>query len=233
MEHSNLREADSKSRAPGQKQAGELVVQLEPAGSPARAILERQVAAKFSTRYDAQLDHFYPFLLALKNAQRPLAIAGLRPARDGALFLENYLDCLAEQAVSSAFRTPVDRGQIVEIGNLVSTEPGASYVLFSVLAPLLRDAGFRWVICTATAQVEGMLNKMRLAPKRVCAASPERLGEEAANWGTYYESKPHVIVGDLELAASRLGRHPILSTFIDQLDGWTPSIHRLRRQQLS
>lgn len=233
MEHSNLRGADSESRAPEKKRGGELGVRLEPAGSPGRAILERQIAAKFSTRYDAQLDHFYPFLLALKNAERPLAIAGLRPARDGALFLENYLDCLAEQAVSSAFRKPVDRGQIVEIGNLVSTEPGASYVLFSILAPLLRDAGFRWVICTATAQVEGMLNKMRLAPKRVCAASPARLGEEAANWGTYYESRPHVIVGDLDLAANRLGRQPTLTAFIDQLDGWSPSIYRLRRQHLS
>jgi hypothetical protein len=168
----------------------------------------------------------------LKKAETPLVIAGLRPARDETLYLENYLECLAEQAVSRVFKTPVDREQIVEIGNLVSSESGASYLMFSVLAPLLRVAGFRWVMCTATAQVEGMLNKMGLAPQRICVASAARLGDAAANWGSYYESQPHVIAGDLGLAASRIGSQPHLSAFIDGLDGLPAAIGKLRPQRL-
>ncbi len=220
MENRDLISADK-------KQGGTLSLNLESAGSPARARLERQIAARFAAQYDAQLSHFHPFLLALKSAGRPLAIAGLRPARDGELFLEKYLDRLAEQSVSSVFRTPVDRTQIVEIGNLVSTEPGASYLLFATLAPFLRDAGFRWVICTATAQVEARLEKMRLAPKRICAASPDRLGDEAINWGKYYAAQPHVIAGDLKLAAGQIGRESHLSTFIERLDGWPAAIGKI------
>jgi hypothetical protein len=223
-------DANHERSTAGQRQAGELGLVLESAGSPARAALEQDIAARFAAKHDAQLNQFHPYLLALQNAGRPLAIAGLRPARDGALYLEKYFDSPAEQAVSGVFQTPVDRAQIVEIGNLVSSEPGASYVFFAILAPLLRDAGFRWVICTATAQVEGMLKKMNMAPERICAASPDRLGEEAAIWGRYYDSQPHVIAGDLEKAATLVGHKSNLSALIDHLDGWSAAIGKISQR---
>ncbi len=231
MKNDGLMENGDERRGHNQRQRNTLGLVLEPAGSPARAALEQQIAARFAAKHEAQLNQFHPFLIALENAAKPLAIAGLRPAQNGALFLEKYFDRPAEQAVSAAFRMPVDRTQIVEIGNLVSSEPGASYVLFAILAPLLRDAGFRWVICTATAQVESMLKKMNLAPKRICAASRERLGDDAKNWGRYYESRPHVLAGDLETAASQVGREPSLSAMISQIDGWKTAISRISRRR--
>jgi hypothetical protein len=136
---------------------------------------------------------------------QPGAIAGLRFAGCSALFLEHYLDRPVEQAVARRFHEPVDREQIVEIGNLVSMLPGAASMLFAVLPGLLDAAGVRWVVCTATPRVHGMLEGMGFPSKTICAADPSVLGDGVESWGSYYESRPRVIAGDVKVAA-RLAR---------------------------
>jgi hypothetical protein len=191
-----------------------LAVTIRPAlrfaeeGAEGRADLERRVAQGFSRLYGARIEHFLPLLLSLDFEGNPGAIAGLRCAGSAELFLEQYLDVPIEQATSACFRQPVDRGQIVEIGNLVSTTPGAGSLLFAALPALLERAGIRWVACTATPQVRAMLKRLGFPIKTVCAADASVLGQDADAWGSYYDATPSVIVGDVRAAARRLRCDP-------------------------
>jgi hypothetical protein len=173
------------------------------AETAARSRVETRIAATFAQRYGATIDHFLPYLLCLSASQQLGAVAGLRLARESALFLEQYLDAPVEQAVSREFRTPVDRAQIVEIGNLASAVNGSAALLFALLPAILDAAGMRWVVCTATPQVLAMLGKLQFPTRTICAADPQLLEEGMDNWGSYYSSRPQVIVGDVRVAARR------------------------------
>jgi len=202
---------------------------LETIGSTGRKRLEMQIADRFAVQYDARIHHFLPYLLTLQIGGRSSAVAGLRPSAHGELFLERYLDAAVEQVISRTFRHPVDREQVVEIGNLASSEAGAGYVLFAVLAPLLSDAGFRWVICTATPQVESMLRRMKFTPTRICSADPARLGDDAGDWGRYYEVRPHVIAGDVRHAAELVRRDTNVAAILQRFGDIAARLDQYRR----
>jgi len=141
-------------------------------------------------------------------------VVGIRAAAESPLFLEQYLDAPVEQAVARAYRTPIDRDQIVEIGNLAGNVPGLAYLLFAALAQVLSNAGYRWVVCTATPQVEAMLARLRFSSQTICAADPTRLSDGAADWGNYYASQPRVIVGDAESAATRVSANREMAALV-------------------
>lgn len=183
-------------------------LRLEPEGSAGRMLLERRVADRFAQQHQARIEHFLPLLLSLDLAGQSGAIAGLRCAGASRLFLEQYLECGVEQAISGIFREPVGRDQVLEIGNLVSMLPGAAPMLFAILPGLLDDAGIRWVACTATPQVRSMLHKLGFSARTLATADPKSLGDEAAAWGTYYDSRPTVIAGDVRAAVRQVRREP-------------------------
>jgi hypothetical protein len=205
------------------------VLRLEVEHSAERRNIEQLVADRFAQQFAAHVNHFLPLLLGLHTGDGYTAVAGLRPGGSEELFLEQYLDRLAEQEISHVFHTPVDRCQIVEIGHLVATEPGAGYLMFACLAPLLRAAGFRWVICTATPQVERMLNKMCFDPVRICKADPARLNGSAADWGHYYDSRPHVIAGDLRNAGAVIDWNLLPDAFRQELSGLATRLQKIRQ----
>jgi hypothetical protein len=202
---------------------------LESAGSSRREAVENLVAERFARQHDAQIKHFLPLLLGLRTGGRFAAVAGLRPAGNDELFVEQYFDRLAEQEISLAFQTPVHRGQVVEIGNLVATEAGAGYLMFACLAPLLKLAGFRWVICTATPQVENMLQKMDFDPLRLCAADPDRLSGGVADWGRYYETRPNVIAGDVHRAGRVIDGSLLPAQFRHELSNLALQLQQIRK----
>lgn len=189
-----------------------------------RAELESSINTKFERAYGAQLRHFLPNLLRLGVSAELGAVVGIRAAEDRDLFLEQYLDQPIEQAIARAFQTPVDRAQVIEIGNLAGNVPGLAYALFAVLATVLNAAGYRWVACTATPLVETMLAKMHFSSCTVCDADPTRLQEGSADWGDYYASKPRVIVGDVHLAAAEVAKNPELAILVKRFAG---SIRRM------
>ncbi|MEJ2129533.1 MAG: thermostable hemolysin [Woeseiaceae bacterium] len=152
-----------------------------------RGDIENRIAATFANRYGAKIDHFLPYLLRLSAS-------------------EQYLDVPIEQAVSREFRTPVDRAQIVEIGNLASLVQGSATLLFALLPAILRAAGMRWVVCTATPQVLAMLGKLQFPVRTICTADPDLLGDDKDNWGSYYSNRPRVIVGDVQTAVRQASK---------------------------
>jgi hypothetical protein len=195
----------------------DLSLALVSQGSPERLSAEQAITRKFERAYGAHLTHFLPNLLRLNVADELGAVAGIRTARDNSLFLEQYLDRPVEQAIAAAFMTPVDRDQVVEVGNLAAIVPGHAYTLFAVLATVLSRAGYRWVACTATPQVASMLETLHFSAQTICRADPALLNEGLDDWGSYYASRPRVMAGDVQLAAEQAAANPKIAKLIRRL----------------
>jgi hypothetical protein len=167
--------------------------------------VERYIAERFHAAHGAEIHDFMPVLLTMGCPGTLTAATGFRAAADHPLFLEHYLDTPVEQAVAAVAQAPVARSGIVEIGNLVATRGGASYLLFMVLTAMLERAGFDWVVFTATPQVRRALAHLGLTVHAVCDADPTRLPRHAIDdWGRYYASEPQVVAGDIARAMSVL-----------------------------
>lgn len=192
----------------------ELKFEIFPSHSPERHRIESYIAENFRARYGARIEHFLPELLAVQSSGELCGAVGLQRARHNTLFLEQYLKAPVEQAISHGFHRPVDRAKVIEIGNLVATRSGGSYLLFAVLATVLYQLGNHWMIFTATEQVERIIQKMGFVPLVLCEAKPELLRSGQNQWGTYYDTNPKVMAGYLPLAYEKLTHNAQLSGFI-------------------
>ena len=178
---------------------------------PLRGEVETFIAARFRAAYGASISEFFPLLLAMRCGGRLSAAAGLRPAADRRLFLEQYLDRPVEAALELAAGRTVARGTLVEVGNLVAARRGASQILFLFAAALLYEAGAEWMVFTATRGLLNNLENLGYATLSLGTADPARLSRGcAADWGSYYDSRPSVVAGRLDEAMRAIGRHPVL-----------------------
>lgn len=172
-------------------------------GSPHRARAETFIADIFQRHYDAELSSFAPNLMLLEKDERIAAVAGWRCAGTESLFLENYLDVPIETAVSRLAGKPVDRLRIVEVGNLAAEVRGGGVEVILTLAAHLDRLGFEWVVFTATSELIGIFRRLGLPPLALASADPDRLGEEARMWGSYYTTHPVVVAGRIRLALGK------------------------------
>ncbi len=192
----------------------QLALNFDDRLSPHRQMLEQSISERFRASYDARLEAFLPYLLSLSRDNQINAVLGIRLASEERLFLEQYLDLPVEQCVSGAYRSPIDRSDIVEIGNLAASVANATPALFAVLVSALDAAGYRWLVCTATAQVEVMLEKLSFSTQTLGQADPSRLLSGRSQWGSYYDSHPTVVVGDVAVAAQIVQSSAVLSRSI-------------------
>jgi len=178
------------------------------AGHPRRDEVERFVRDVYRRHHDARLGALMPHLLTFADADdRIMAAVGLRCALEGPLFVERYLDEPAEQRLGRVHGDDVRRESIVEFGNLAAESPGSARALILSMLPVLQDAGLRFVLFVATRQLRNTFTRLGFAPVRLQPADPARLGEDAAQWGRYYESQPDVVAGDLH-GVARAPRAP-------------------------
>lgn len=186
------------------------------------------IADVFKNRYDANLQHFLPTFLRMTRGDDIFGAVGVRKAEHSPLFLEQYLTKPSEQVVSEFFAKPVCRSQIVEIGNLVATRRGSSYLLFVVLAHVLHTAGFQWMLFTATQQVEQIILKMRFSPVTLCTANPHCIQDVDQKWGSYYQGNPRVMAGNLCAANAVIESHEffeeLLAPYRQHLHHWAQQI---------
>jgi len=54
--------------------------------------------------------------------------------------------------------------------------------------------------------LRNLLVRMGVTPLALGVADPAMLGEQASQWGSYYEHKPLVLAGRLDAATQRLSR---------------------------
>jgi len=176
------------------------------------------IAEKYKLVHEAQLNEFLPILVQMTRDEAPLAAFGLQPGHYRPLFLEQYLDKPIEQHVAQVVNHPIDRCNLIEIGNLVITSNSYGPLLLVILASSLARAGYEWMVFTATKQVSRLVRGMGFDPYYLIAADPERLGGAKANWGTYYNNNPGVMVGNTAKAVELISNNPRLSDVAEKYD---------------
>jgi len=188
----------------------EHVVRFSP-GQAGRDTVEAFIATVFAHHYGARITRFMPDLFALMQDDGPIeATAGCRPANVPPLFLEQYLDEPVEKAISRIAGHPVPREGIVEVGQLAANRPGAGTMLMLHLARHLATRGYGWIIFTATEELRGIFVRLGLPLFALSHADASRLGEEARNWGSYYEHSPLVVCASVSEAMRRLANGKVL-----------------------
>lgn len=196
---------------------------------------EAYIARQYLKVYDAHIRAFLPLLLSMSRNQQLSGVVGLRPAQASRLFLETYLDQPVEQAVAKAASAPVDRGSIVEVGNLVATQRGSSLVLFLVMAAIVERAGFSWLVFTATPEVEKLIKRLTKSPTVLAPAPACRLGSHQDDWGRYYQQCPKVMALDVVEAIKNVREVPLLQQVLleheDAIDDLASQVLRHRRQE--
>lgn len=184
-----------------------------------RAAVKSFIRERFASRYGARVRHFMPTLLQLEDetGTRHGAV-GVRSAAREPLFLERYLDRPIEAEIAGKAGFAPARERIVEVGNLAAEGAGHARLLIVALTSLLVAQGFDWVVFTGTPEVLNSFSRLDLGPLPLGEADPARMGDELADWGSYYDSHPKVMAGNI-----RSGHERLLSTGV---------YHRLAHQPL-
>lgn len=160
--------------------------------------IEAFIRERFAARYGARIRHFMPALLQLEDTHGSrLGAVGLRSAAVEPLFLERYLDLPIEAEIARESGTPVARSQIIEVGNLAARGAGHARLLIVALTSLLASHGYDWVVFTGTSEVLNSFGRLDLGTLRLADADPERMGDERADWGSYYDNHPQVMAGNV------------------------------------
>lgn len=183
-----------------------LSLHLAQPASPRRAGLESFIRARFAEQHGARVRHFMPCLLGLEDGVgQLLGAVGLRSGASGPLFLERYLSQPAEAVIAHQHGNhPPRREQIVEVGNLAASSPGAARLLIVALTDLLVAMGFRWVAFTGTPTLLNSFQRLGLTPLPLGPANQACMGDELADWGSYYDNQPQVMAGDIQAGHQRL-----------------------------
>jgi hypothetical protein len=167
-------------------------------GSRERAELEAFVGDAFARKHDATVTSFMPTLLSFRDHVGTLRGAtGLRAAGSHALYLEQYLDRPVESAIDRAAGRPVDRRQVVEVGNLASANCRTAVRMVALLPAYLLARDFQWIVFTATSTVREILLGFGAPLIELARAESGRVAPGSDQWGRYYETDPRVFAGFL------------------------------------
>ena len=167
-----------------------------------RAAVQDFIRDRFAAHYQADVRHFMPCLFGLEADDGSLhGAVGCRSAATQALFLEHYLDEPIEDLIAARVGTSVERADVVEVGNLAARGAGMSRLLIVALTRLLATEGVRWVGFTGTPALINSFRRLGIALHGLAPADPRRLGVDRdqwrAEWGTYYDAGPQVMVAEV------------------------------------
>lgn len=137
-----------------------------------------------------------PCLLSYEHPAGSGAL-GFRPAAEGPLYLETYLDVPVEAFLGDVMRLPVARREIVEVGQFTSDGRKSAGAMFTDLVPFLRERRYAWIAFTATRKIRLMLERAGLRGLAIATARAECVQHGPDAWGTYYSNDPQVVVGNL------------------------------------
>ncbi|MCO7573773.1 thermostable hemolysin [Pseudomonas chlororaphis] len=186
----------------GRESAPPLTLARSLPGDTQRAGFETYVSQRFRQVHGADIRQFMPELFGFSDPEGALcAVAGVRLAKAGPLFLERYLDepieAMIDLAAQRPLEGPVERQGVVEVGNLAASDTGSARLSIIAITWLLAMGGLEWVAFTGNVGLVNSFHRLGLRPLTLCAADPERLGEERHHWGSYYQSQPAVHVGSI------------------------------------
>lgn len=203
------------------------LLQLVKPSDVQRSSIEHFIAAGFAKAYQADVHSFMPNLLGVSRAGEWQAVLGLRCAARGDiknnLFIEHYLSSPVEQQLA-AHGMHSDRRHLIEIGHLYASNRQSLLQLFVLMAYALDQLHYRYLLCAATSQVRSILSRHGIELTRLGDAKAEALGEQAASWGSYYDTNPQVCVMDLAAVTHLIHSDEKLTALAHQ--HW-PQLHQL------
>lgn len=176
-------------------QASEITSHVVGPEAPARREVERFIAAVFGQVYAAELTHFMPELVALRDASGVLMAAfGLRNAANEPLFLEKYIDEPIEHLMSRQLGCQISRNEITCIGNLAVANPRNAGVLIAHIVQYSLSLNLPWAVSTVHHSLQNGLIKAGRDLYPLADANPHRLPiEERQKWGSYYRKLPQIV----------------------------------------
>jgi len=149
--------------------------------------------------HKAKISVSYPNLITVIGKDKAIFSAvGFRNAKDGELFLEQYLDEKIEKILSRIAKEEISRDEIVEIGSLASMKRGMAKLLYIAIAAFLYKQKYRYVVATGTKFLQNYFKKAGLKPLIIADAKKSRLRNKDVDWGSYYDSEPKVMVLDVK-----------------------------------
>jgi hypothetical protein len=195
--------------------------------TPERHRVTQYIADQFKETHQANIHDFMPLLLSMRCQGQLKAVSGVRPAAGHELFLEQYLDQPVEKMLSQLSPTAVERHSVMEVGNLVATQSGASQLVFLLLTALLHRCDFEWVVFTGTPVVIRGLERLGFRLEKLGDADPAKLtSSQPSDWGRYYEQRPQVVAGNVPDGIRILSEHKLytaaLSLFERQISQLAP-----------
>ncbi|MDP2154138.1 MAG: thermostable hemolysin [Methylotenera sp.] len=163
--------------------------------APDRREIEQFIHDVFAHTYGADVQHFMPQLISLRDENNELVAAfGMRKAHIEPLFLERYLDAPIETVMSNRFNRVITRHQITEIGNLAVANPRNAGVLIANIIQHNLDINIEWCVATAHHSLQNGLVKGGRDVYALQGADKSRLSAtEQATWGSYYDNSPQVV----------------------------------------
>lgn len=184
---------------------------LVAADAARRAAVQDFVRDRFAAHYQANVQHFMPCLYGLEADDGSVhGAVGCRSAAAEPLFLERYLDAPIEDVIAARTGEAVHRADVVEVGNLAARGAGMSRLLIVALTRLLAAEGVCWAGFTGTPALINSFRRLGIALHGLAPADPRRLGMDPAQWraewGSYYDTRPQVMV------AAVPGAHRMLAT---------------------
>lgn len=198
-----------------------MILQLIDGRHPERPHVEQFIHGLFRQTYGADIRSFYPDLLAFSAQAQLRAAVGYRYGDHEPLFAEQYLDAPAERVIRELCDGPVERSQIVEVGNLALASPGQARWVIAAVTAYLHMRGYRWVLFTAVRPLINAFQRLGLKPLALAPADPARLSDAGRSWGSYYAGGPLVCAGDIaaghdKLTGSVTPRQPLLRALLEQ-----------------
>lgn len=180
---------------------------VHPEQDEERSDVERFIHGVYRERYGARVQHYAPVLVSLRNAEHEIiAAAGYRIANAAALFLERYLPQPVEALLARDTAQRVTRARVVEVGHLSASQAGAGKRLIHLMGPHLASLGLEWVVSTLTQELQHLFVRLGITPLALGVADPALLGAAASDWGSYYDHRPVVVAGRIDLALRMLER---------------------------
>ena len=172
-----------------------VITAISELDAPDRQELEAFIRATFKRVHNAEISHFMPKLMSVRDVDgKLLAACGLRHADQGALFLETYLDSPVETLLSQYHRSHISRDVILEVGNLAVSAPENVRSLLASISVYLHGTHAEFAVFTGISTLRNSLTKLNMPLQLLGEANINRIpAHERAAWGSYYNERPQVM----------------------------------------
>lgn len=205
-------------------------VTFYPLNSFGRDKIENFLREGFKKSFTAKTRSFMPLIMETSdNKNITTACFGIRRLEEENAFLECYLDRPVEQCINDKLCLNVDRKKIIELGSIVSSEPGAGGWLIIAATAWLKGAGYEWGVLTATNDLKKSVRKLGIELIDLAQARPDALTpEELKDWGTYYDFEPVVYATDINAAYAKVTDSPLIMKLMGGIVAYCYSLGQQR-----